>query len=554
MWIGRSRPHTARSPRGEWPRLSPTQRGALLRKLGDLLSEHAQHLGEVEVQDNGKLLAEMGAQTAYLPQWYYYYGGLADKIEGAVIPLDKPGNFNYTRWEPLGVVGAIVPWNSPLLILTWKVAPALAAGNTVVVKPSEFTSASTLEFMKVFEQAGFPPGVVNVVTGYGAEVVAPLVDHPKVAKVAFTGSDKTGEKICEAAARGLKHVTMELGGKSPNIVFDAADLDNAVKGAISGIFAATGQTCIAGSRLLVQETIHDAFVEKLTAFAGTAQMGNPMSLETQVGPVTNVPQYHKVLDYIETAKGEGAQTVLGGGKATRPECGAGWFVEPTIFTGVHNGMRIAQEEVFGPVLSVIPFKDEDDAVAIGNDVVYGLAAGVWTQSMPRAITMAERLQAGTIWVNTYRAVSFLSSAAHWQRSAPVAQCFFEGEECQSTKRPAISRHAGFDRCTHPGIIEDLLKRGIERCVPQHLIPGWRYAAGPLTSLAYLAVRGEAATPRRRQRRERVPPEPPKGVSGDCASVGLALKSRLKCLSFFLNLRLRWRHRMSQRLSALFQTV
>jgi len=198
---------------GEWPKLTATQRGALLRRLGDLLSEHAVHLAEIEVQDNGKLFAEMSAQTAYLPQWYYYYGGLADKIEGSVIPSDKPGNFNYTLWEPLGVVAAIVPWNSPLLITTWKLAPALAAGNTVVVKPSEFTSASILEFMKIFELAGFPPGVVNVVTGYGPEAGVPLVEHPLVAKVAFTGSDKTGEKIYEAAARGLKHVTMELGGQ-----------------------------------------------------------------------------------------------------------------------------------------------------------------------------------------------------------------------------------------------------------------------------------------------------------------------------------------------------
>lgn len=270
--------------------------------------------------------------------------------------------------------------------------------------------------MKVFEQAGFPPGVVNVVTGYGAEVGAPLVDHPQVAKIAFTGSDKTGEKIYEAAARGLKHVTMELGGKSPNIVFDDADLDNAVKGAISGIFAASGQTCIAGSRLLVQKGIHDQFVDKLTAFARTANMGNPMSLDTQVGPVTNIPQYQKVLDYIDVAKGEGAEVVLGGGKAERPECGDGWFVEPTIFTGVNNSMRIAQEEVFGPVLSVIPFQDEDEAVAIGNVVVFGLAAGVWTQSIPRALTMAERLQAGTVWVNTYRAVSFLSPFGGYKRS------------------------------------------------------------------------------------------------------------------------------------------
>ncbi|MFB3087208.1 MAG: aldehyde dehydrogenase [Acidiferrobacterales bacterium] len=401
---------------GEWPKLSASQRGALLRKLGDQLTTHAAHLAGIEVRDNGKLIAEMGAQLNYLPQWYYYYGGLADKIEGSVIPIDKPGNLNYTRHEPLGVVAAIIPWNSPLLLTAWKLAPALAAGNTVVIKPSEYTSASMLEFMKVFEQVGFPPGVVNVVTGFGADVGGRLVEHPLVAKVAFTGSDKTGTMIYESAARGLKRVSLELGGKSPNIVFDDANMDNAVKGAIAGIFAATGQTCIAGSRLLVQETIHDEFVDKLVAFAQTAKMGDPSSLDTQVGPVTNKPQYRKVLDYIDIAKGEGVETRLGGSKATRPECGEGWFVEPTIFTGVKNSMRIAQEEVFGPVLSVIPFKDEDEAVAIGNDVVFGLAAGVWTENIRRAITMADRLQAGTVWVNTYRAVSYMSPFGGYKRS------------------------------------------------------------------------------------------------------------------------------------------
>ena len=401
---------------GEWPKLNATKRGALLRKLGDLIAEKSKALAEIEVRDNGKLYAEMSAQTAYMAQWYYYYGGLADKIEGHVIPSDKPDTFNYTRHEPLGVVAAIIPWNSPLLLLAWKLAPALAAGNTVVVKPSEFTSASTLEFMKLVEQAGFPPGVVNVVTGFGAEVGTPLVEHPLVAKIAFTGSDATGQRIYEAAARGLKRVSMELGGKSPNIVFDDAHLDNAVKGVISGIFAATGQTCIAGSRLLVQRTIHDRFVEKLVAFARTAKMGDPMSLDTQVGPVTNPPQFEKILRYIDIAKGEGATPVLGGARATRPECGDGWFVEPTIFTGVKNAMRIAQEEVFGPVLAVIPFEDEEEAIAIGNDVVYGLAAGVWTQSMRRSLMMAERLQAGTVWVNTYRAVSYLSPFGGYKRS------------------------------------------------------------------------------------------------------------------------------------------
>jgi len=401
---------------GEWPKLTATRRGALLRKLGDLIADKSKELAAIEVRDNGKLYAEMSAQTAYMAQWYYYYGGLADKIEGHVIPSDKPDIFNYTRYEPVGVVACIIPWNSPLLLAAWKLAPALAAGNTVVLKPSEYTSASLLEFMKLVEQAGFPPGVVNVVTGFGAEVGTPLVEHPLVAKIAFTGSDATGQKIYAAAAKGLKRVSMELGGKSPNIVFDDAHIDNAIKGVISGIFAATGQTCIAGSRLLVQQSIHDEFVEKLVAFAKTAKMGDPMSMDTQVGPVTNPPQFEKILKYIDIAKGEGAKAVLGGARASRPECGNGWFVEPTIFTGVKNSMRIAQEEVFGPVLSVIPFEDEEEAVAIGNDVVFGLAAGVWTQNMRRAFTMSEKLQAGTIWVNTYRAVSYLSPFGGYKRS------------------------------------------------------------------------------------------------------------------------------------------
>ncbi len=407
--------HTAFTE-GPWPKLNPSQRGALLRALGDLIAEHAQDLAEVEVRDNGKLLAEMGAQLSYVPQWYYYYGGLADKIEGAVIPTDKAQVFNFTRHEPLGVVAAITPWNSPLLLTAWKLAPALAAGNTVILKPSEFTSASALEFVKLVERAGFPPGVVNVVTGFGQEVGEPLVSHPKVRKVAFTGGEMSGQRVYETAAKGLKKVSLELGGKSPNIVFDDANLDNAVKGAISGIFAATGQTCIAGSRLLVQESIHDEFAARLVDFAKTARMGDPMSPQTQVGPITTRPQYEKVLGFLEMAKGEGAKAVLGGGKAQRPECGEGWFVEPTVFTGVDNKMRIAQEEVFGPVLSIIPFRDEEDAVRIGNDVLYGLAAGVWTQNMRRAITMAERLQAGTVWVNMYRAVSYTSPFGGYKRS------------------------------------------------------------------------------------------------------------------------------------------
>jgi aldehyde dehydrogenase (NAD+) len=401
---------------GPWPRLTASQRGALLRRLGDLIAARSADLAALEVRDNGKLYAEMSAQTAYMAQWYHYYGGLADKIEGAVVPTDKANTFTFTRYEPIGVVAAIVPWNSPLLLTSWKLAPALAAGNTVVIKPSEYTSASVLALMTLVEEAGFPPGVVNVVTGFGADVGMPLVEHPLVAKVAFTGSEATGQRVYETAARGLKRVSLELGGKSPNIVFDDAEIENAVKGVISGIFAATGQTCIAGSRLLVQRSIHDRFLERLVAFARTARMGDPMESTTQIGPVTSRPQLEKILKYIDIARGEGARAVLGGQRATRPECGEGWFVEPTIFEGVHNRMRIAQEEVFGPVLAVIPFDDDEEAVAIGNDVVYGLAAGVWTQSMRRALAMAERLQAGTVWVNTYRAVSYLSPFGGYKRS------------------------------------------------------------------------------------------------------------------------------------------
>ncbi|MCE9661028.1 MAG: aldehyde dehydrogenase [Burkholderiales bacterium] len=393
---------------GSWPELTASQRGLLLHKLGDLLARDAKKLAELEVRDNGKLIAEMQGQLNYIPNWYYYFGGLADKIQGATLPLDKKGYFNFTRHEPLGVVAAITPWNSPLLILSMKLAPALAAGNTVVIKPSEFTSASTLEFVKLFEEAGFPPGVVNVVTGFGKDVGTPLVTHPLVKKVAFTGSDSTGRQINELAAKSFKRVTLELGGKSPNIVFADAKLDDAVNGAVAGIFAATGQTCIAGSRLLLQDSIYDSFMDKLLSMAKTARMGDPMSLQTQVGPVTTRPQYDKVLSYIDIAKKEGAKLVLGGGAATRPECGKGWFVEPTVFTEVDNKMRIAQEEVFGPVLSVIRFKDEEEALAIANDVRFGLGSGVWTNDIGRAIRMSERIQAGTVWINTYRAVSYLS--------------------------------------------------------------------------------------------------------------------------------------------------
>jgi (Z)-2-((N-methylformamido)methylene)-5-hydroxybutyrolactone dehydrogenase len=399
-----------------WRGLTATARGALLRRFADLVASEAERLAEIETTDNGKLLAEMRAQLNYLPQWFHYFGGLADKIEGRVIPIDKPGVFNFTREEPLGVVAAITPWNSPLLLAAWKLAPALAAGNTVVWKPSEFSSVSALAFGELFAKAGFPPGVVNIVTGYGNEVGEPLITHPDVAKVAFTGGDRTGEHIYQLAARGIKHVTLELGGKSANIVFDDADLDQAVNGVVSGIFAATGQTCIAGSRALIHRPIYDVFVDRLVALAKTARMGNPLDLSTQVGPITTRPQYEKVLEYIRIAREEGAVCRLGGGPARGPECGAGWFVEPTVFTGVRPDMRVANEEIFGPVLSIIPFEDEDEAVRIANGTIYGLAAGVWTTNIRRAFVMAEKLEAGTVWVNMYRAISYMSPFGGYKRS------------------------------------------------------------------------------------------------------------------------------------------
>ena len=400
----------------EWTSLTATQRGALLRRLADLVERNVDLLGGIEQRDNGKLMAEVSGQVKNVAQWFHYYAGLADKVEGSVVPINKPGIFNYTKHEPLGVVVAITPWNSPLALTTWKMAPALAAGNTIVIKPSEYTSASILELARLAEEAGFPPGVVNVVTGFGPEVGEPLVRHRLTAKIAFTGGDLGGQRVNEAAASDFKKVTLELGGKSPNIIFDDADLDQAVKGAISGIFGASGQTCMAGSRLLLQDTIHDAFVERLVETAKQARIGDPSQMDTQIGPIATRAQWEKILRMIGVAKEEGATCVLGGHALSGPKYGQGQFVAPTIFTGVRNDMRIAQEEVFGPVLSVLRFSDEDDAIRIANDVNFGLAAGVWTRDLHRALYCVDRVRAGTVWVNNYRATSFATPFGGYKRS------------------------------------------------------------------------------------------------------------------------------------------
>jgi aldehyde dehydrogenase (NAD+) len=385
-----------------WNRMRPAERGRRMMRIAELVERDAQRLATLEVRDNGKLYAEMFGQVRLVADWFRYYGGLADKLEGAVIPTGKPDMLTFTRYEPLGVVALITPWNSPLLLLTHKLATALAAGNAAVIKPSEHASVSTLAFAELFTEAGFPGGVINVVTGFGHEAGAALTSHPGIAKIAFTGSESGGQRINEAAAPDFKHVALELGGKSPNIVFDDADLQAAVVGAIAGIFAASGQTCIAGSRLLLQRPIHDRFVEALVKIAAEARIGDPMNPETHVGPIATQAQFEKVLDYIDLAKREGAHCALGGGPYRGPGAQGGRFVAPTIFTGVHNRMRIAREEVFGPVLSIIPFDTEEQAFEIANDTPYGLAAGVWTSDIGRALRASEQLQAGTIWVNTYR--------------------------------------------------------------------------------------------------------------------------------------------------------
>lgn len=399
-----------------WRDLTATERGSLLRKLADLVDSNATKLSEIEQRDNGKLIAEVSGQVKNVAQWLYYYAGLADKVQGAVVPINKRGVFNYVKYEPLGVVAAITPWNSPLALTVWKLAPALAAGNTIVIKPSEYTSAALLELADLARQAGLPPGVVNVVTGLGPEVGEPLVRHPLVSKVAFTGGDAAGQRINEAAASDFKKVTLELGGKSANIVFEDADLDQAARGAVAGIFGAAGQTCMAGSRLLVQRSIHDRFVEMVRAIASEAIVGDPARPETQVGPIATAAQFRKILDYIEIAKSEGAKCVQGGHALTGDGFGQGQFVAPTIFTGVRNDMRIAREEVFGPVLCVIPFEDEDDALRIANDTAFGLAAGVWTRDLHRAFYLSDRLEAGTVWVNNYRATSFSTPFGGYKRS------------------------------------------------------------------------------------------------------------------------------------------
>lgn len=387
---------------GPWSRMSATERGHCLRRLADLLAERSEALGETETRDTGKMFKETRWQAKYISEFYHFYAGAADKINGETLPIDKPDMFVFTNREPLGVIAAVVPWNSQLFLSAVKIGPALAAGNTVVLKASEHASAAMLEFGELISQAGIPDGVVNIVTGHGDPCGRVLTSHPLVARVSFTGGPDSARHVIGNTKENFAEISLELGGKSPFIVFDDADMIGAVNGAVSGIFAASGQSCVAGSRLIVHEDIADEFLGRLSAIAIAAKIGDPMAEETEMGPLCTRAQLANIEREVARAVEEGGRIVCGGKRA---DAGSDMYFQPTIIDCPRPDLHIVDTELFGPVLSVLRFRTEDEALALANDTVHGLAAGIFTRDGARALRMSRAVRAGIVWVNTYRAVS-----------------------------------------------------------------------------------------------------------------------------------------------------
>ena len=391
---------------GPWSTMTATERGKLIHRLGDVLAEHSESLGHCETVDTGKLFKETRWQARYISDYFYYYAGLADKVSGETLPIDKPNMWTMTIREPLGVVAAVVPWNSQLFLVAVKIGPALAAGNTVVLKASEHASAPMLEFAKVFEQAGFPPGVFNVISGHGEPCGRALTTHPLVDRISFTGGPETARHVIRNSAENFAQVSLELGGKSPVVVFDDADLESATNGVLLSIFSASGQSCVAGSRLLLQESIHDEVLTRVAEKASKIRIGDPLDENSQMGPLATRAQLDNIDSMVADAKANGATLVHGGQQPAG--MGDGWYYEPTVVACPDQRIGIVQRELFGPVVSALRFTDEAHALQLANDTRFGLAAGVFTADIGRALRITKGLRSGIVWVNTYRMVSPLA--------------------------------------------------------------------------------------------------------------------------------------------------
>tara|TARA_B100001123_G_scaffold177531_1_gene203566 strand:+ start:967 stop:2427 length:1461 start_codon:yes stop_codon:yes gene_type:complete len=388
---------------GAWATMTPTARGKMLRRLAEVLAEHSEPLGRCETVDTGKLFKETRWQANYISDFFQYYAGLADKVTGETLPIDKPDMMTMTVREPLGVVAAVVPWNSQLFLVAVKIGPALAAGNTVVLKASEHASAPMLEFAKVFEEAGFPPGVFNVVTGHGEPCGRALTSHPLVDRVSFTGGPETARHVIRNSAENFAEVSLELGGKSPVMVFEDADLESAVNGVLLSIFSASGQSCVAGSRLLLQESIREEVLSRVVEKAAEIRIGDPLDDNSQMGPLATEAQLSNIRSTLADATANGADLLYGGNTPQGLE--TGWYIEPTIVDCPHQDISIVRKELFGPVVSALGFKDETEALMLANDTNFGLASGVFTRDVGRALRVSKAIRAGIVWVNTYRVVS-----------------------------------------------------------------------------------------------------------------------------------------------------